>query len=66
MFDFLNGLGLPLKYAILCGVGALLGVVLVRVLGIAGAELDYLTTIVAGTVGGAIGGYMRQRRGRTN
>ena len=66
MFDFLNGLGLPLKYAILCGAGALFGVFLARVLGIAGAELDYLGTVIAGAAGGAIGGYICKRRGRTN
>jgi len=66
MFDFLNRLGLPLKYAILCGAGALLGVFLARIAGIPGAELDYLSTAVAGTVGGAIGGYIRKRRGKTS
>jgi len=66
MFDFLNGLGLPLKYAILMSAGLLFGTLLVQLSGLASSQPDYLATAIAGAIGGAIGGYIRKRRGKTN
>lgn len=65
MFDFLNVLGLPLKYAILMSAGVLLGALLAQLSGLASSEPDYLVTAVVGAIGGAIGGYIRKRKGKT-
>ncbi len=67
MFDFLNKLGLPLKYAIIGLIGGVLVVFLSRTLGLGSALLqDYTTIPLASALGGAIGGWMRQRKGKVD
>ena len=65
MFNFLNRLGLPVKYAILSFSGALLGVFLAKTFGYSGM-INYISTPIAAAIGGAIGGWLRQRKGRVN
>lgn len=65
MFDFLNKFGLPLKYAIIGAVGAVIGIALAGLLGM-NIALSYIGAAVAGSVGGGIGGWMRQRKGKTD
>ena len=66
MFDFLNKLGLPLKYAILSFFGVIIGIFLANTFGYGSESLNYVTTPIAGAVGGAISGWMRQRKGKTD
>ncbi len=66
MFDFLNKFGLPVKYAVLSLFGAFLGVFLAKTFGYTSDAINYVSTPVAAAIGGAIGGWMRQRKGRTD
>jgi len=50
MLDGLNKYGLPVKYAILCAIGGVISVFLANMLGY--------------NHGGAIGGWIRQRKGK--
>ena len=65
MFDSLNQFGLPVKYAIFGLVGGILGVYLVNTFGAGStATINYIITPIASAVGGAIGGWFRQRKGK--
>ncbi|WP_415406505.1 hypothetical protein ACLHDG_12125 [Sulfurovum sp. CS9] len=66
MFDFLNRFGLPVKYAVLCFAGGFLGVFLAKTFGYGSDTINYISTPIAAAVGGAIGGWLRQRKGRTD
>lgn len=60
----MNGLPLPVKYALL---GLLAGLIWL----VAASTFDWprdaaIPTLLAMTLGGAIGGYLRQRRGKTH
>jgi len=66
MFNSLNKLGLPVKYAILCGIGAALGIIIFGALGFSDGTFTPLNALVAGAVGGAIGGWIRQRQGKSS
>ena len=62
MFDFLNRFGLPIKYAVLSFFGVIFGVFLAKFFGY--DTMNYISTPIAGAVGGAIGGWLRQRKGK--
>lgn len=64
MFSFLNRFGLPLKYAILCGAGALVGTAIAGLI-LPDYAPQYLSVLIGGTAGGAIAGWYRQRKGMT-
>jgi len=66
MFDFLNRFGLPVKYAILSFFGVILGIFIANTFGYGNNTINYISTPIAGAVGGAIGGWLRQRKGRTD
>ena len=65
MFDFLNQFGLPVKYAILGAIATVLGVFLAGLLGM-NMSMSYLGAAIAGIIGGAVGGYIRQKQGKQN
>ena len=48
MFDFLNRFGLPVKYAILCFVGALFGVFLAKTFGYGSDTINYREPLIIG------------------
>ncbi|PRY22512.1 hypothetical protein CLV78_10652 [Aliiruegeria haliotis] len=62
MLDFLNPLGLPIKYAIIGAIACPFGVFLAGLLGF--GATGYIPTMVGGAIGGAVGGYIRKRRGK--
>ncbi len=65
MFYFLNQFGLPVKYAIFGFVGGIGGVYLINTFGAGStATTNYIVTPIAAAVGGAIGGWIRQRKGK--
>ena len=66
MFNFLNRFGLPVKYAVLSFCGVIFGVFLAKTFGYDNGTINYISTPIAGAVGGAIGGWLRQRKGRTD
>jgi len=62
----LNKLGLPIKYAIIGLVGGVIAVFLVNTFGAGSTEtINYSITPIATTIGGAIGGWLRQRKSNT-
>jgi len=64
MFDFLNPLGLPLKYGIICFVFGGVGVFLARLIGVGEQDVSYLSMMVATGIGGVIAGFIRKRRSK--
>ena len=66
MFDRLNRFGLPVKYAILCCLGGFIGVFLANVFGYNQGGLGYIVTPIFSGLGGAIGGWLRQRKGKVS
>lgn len=63
MLNSLNKFGLPLKYAILCTTGAVIGYFLFAALGYPfGGGLA--TLILASALGGYVGGMIRKRQGK--
>ena len=64
MFNGLNKLGLPMKYAIIGAVSVVVGVFLFQFLGIYSAGMSYLNALIAGVIGGAVGGWIRQKQGK--
>ncbi len=65
MLDFMNPLGLPVKYAILGAIALVAGVYLSGLLGM-NIAMSYLSAAITGVIGGAVGGYLRQKQGKTN
>jgi hypothetical protein len=65
MFSFLDGLGLPLKFAV---IGFVAGVLWLGIAAMIGYESDSspLAMLGAFTGGGLVGGYLRQRSGRSD
>ena len=61
MFDFLNALGLPAKYAIICFVFGGVGVFMTGMFGY--GDGNYLPMMIATGIGGGIAGYICKRRG---
>ena len=62
MFDFLDHFGLPIKYATIGFFGGLLGILIAHLIGF---QLEKPWAGVVGvSLGGLIGGYVRQRRGK--
>ena len=66
MFDKLNKYGLPVKYAILCSCGGIAALVLANTFGFNRGGATYISTLIATGIGGAIGGWLRQRKGKDN
>ena len=66
MFDFLNKFGLPVKYAIMGAVGGVLGVFLANAFDFSNDAISYTMTPIVTAIGGAIGGWLRQRKGKVN
>ncbi len=64
MLDGLNKFGLPVKYAILCAFGGVISVFAANMLGYNHGGATYISTVIATGVGGAIGGWIRQRKGK--
>ena len=56
---------LIIKYAIIGAIMAPLGVFLAGLLGM-NMVMGYASAAIAGGIGGAIGGWLRQRKGKTN
>jgi len=65
MFNKLNQFGLPVKYAILGVVGVVIGLFLADLFDFYTRTASYLSMLIAGGVGGAIGGWIRQRQGKS-
>lgn len=64
MLDGLNKYGLPAKYGIVGFIVGILGSFIAQMLNVHGGDVSsYLTTMIATGIGGAIGGWIRQRRG---
>lgn len=53
---------LPLKYAILCGIGGAMAILIGNLLGLNHGGATYTGTAIATSVGGAIGGLLQQRK----
>jgi len=67
MFDKLDKFGLPIKYGVMGFVGGIIGAVLSQALQLNdGGSSSILGYPIAGAVGGAIGGWLRQRGGKQN
>jgi len=64
MLDGLNKYGLPIKYAVLCMSGGLAVIFLADVFGINKGDATYLSAAIATGAGGAMGGWLRQRKGK--
>ena len=65
MPDGLNKYGLPVNYAILCCFGGTSAVFLANMLGINRGGATYISAAIASAVGGAaVGGWLRQRKGK--
>ncbi len=64
MLDGLNKFGLPLKYAVLCSIGGIATVFLANTFGFNRGGATYLSTLIATAIGGAVGGWIRQRKGK--
>lgn len=60
MLNFLNPLGLVVKYAIIGVLGSILSIFIVSYLGMS-IDMSYTTAALAGLVGGAIGGFIRKK-----
>lgn len=66
MLDGLNRYGLPTKYGVVGFFAGIIGAFLSEMLGFTDAGLStYMTTPIATAIGGAIGGWLRQRSGKT-
>ncbi len=63
MFDFLNKYGLPVKYAVIGLLGGVLWLIIANIIGY--ETHNQVAGLIAFTVGGAIGGYIRKRRGKS-
>ena len=63
MFNFLNKLGLPAKYAILGAIGGIIVIFLSDLLGLP-LIFSYIATVNVGAMGGLIVGLLRQRKGK--
>ena len=67
MLDGLNQFGLPAKYGIVGFIAGILGAFLAQILNVHQGDVSsYLVTMIATGVGGAVGGWIRQRRGMTS
>jgi len=67
MLDGLNKFGLPAKYGIVGFIAGIVGSFIAQMLNMHDGDLSsYLVTMIATGVGGAIGGWFRQRRGMTS
>ncbi len=66
MLDGLNKLGLPVKYAIICAGGGLGAAFLANIFGLNRGGATYLSTLIACGIGGAIGGWLRKRKGKNS
>lgn len=64
MLDGLNKYGLPVKYGIVGFIAGIGGALLSDLMGYGGGLGIYIQTPVAAGVGGAIGGWLRQRKGK--
>ncbi len=64
MLDFLNPLTLPIKYAILLAPLCLLAAYLADRFAFTTGDPDYVTAVLAGTLAGLVGGYLRQLQGK--
>ncbi|MBW2682323.1 MAG: hypothetical protein JRC69_02015 [Deltaproteobacteria bacterium] len=63
MLDGLNKFGLPVKYGVIGFLGCPVGMLLASILGITSGSTSYMMAAIAGGVGGAVGGWFRQRKG---
>jgi hypothetical protein len=63
MLDGLNRFGLPVKYGVIGLLGCPVGMFLASMLGITSGGTSYLMAAIAGGIGGAVGGWLRQRKG---
>ncbi len=66
MLDGLNQYGLPLKYGIIGFVSGIIGTLLLNMLGSGSGGVSYISIPVAAGLGGAVGGWLRQKKGRRN
>ncbi len=66
MFDRLNQLDLPVRWAILGAIFGLIGAIISDLLGLTPFSSGVLGTVIAGALGGYVGGYIRKRRGMHN
>jgi hypothetical protein len=65
MLERLNRLGLPTKYAIVGFFGGLIGSLISWAVGLTD-DVSYVAIPLGTALGGAVGGWLRQRRGRTS
>lgn len=66
MLDGLNKYGLPVKYGIFGFFGCIIGMFLSNRLGITDGGSSYIMVAIAGGIGGAVGGWIRQRKGKNS
>ena len=66
MLDGLNKYGLPIKYGIIGFFGGIIGAFLSYMLGLNDDSLTYILMPIATCVGGAVGGWLRQRKGKNS
>lgn len=65
MLDGLNTYGLPVKYGIVGFFAGILGAFLSEILGFNSSGFSsFVSMPIAAAIGGAIGGWFRQRRGK--
>ncbi len=64
MLNGLNTFGLPVKYGVIGLFGCPVGMFLANMLGITSGGSNYLLVAIAGGIGGAVGGWLRQRQGK--
>jgi hypothetical protein len=64
MLDGLNKYGLPVKYGVLCAFGGIIATFLANMFGYNQGGTSYLSSAIAAGVGGAVGGWIRQSKGK--
>ncbi len=66
MFSSLDKFGLPVKYAVIGAFGGVIAAAAFYLFGLADEDYSPVATIVGCAAGGAIGGWIRQRRGKSS
>ncbi len=59
-----NRFGLSLKYGVIGFFGAPIGLFLASLFGLTSASTSYFILAIGGGIGGAVGGWIRQRSGK--
>jgi len=64
MFNGLDKFGMPIKFGVIGLLGCPFAMFLANILGITSGESSYLMAAISGGIGGSVGGWLRQRKGK--